>query len=84
MDLLGRMSNLKWADGTASAVSFDVANATWGCGTRRSGPACYDVYLYPFGGGEHYGAVTHVAVLGSYDFVPFAMVGREWTDTTRL
>src|SRR5882672_8966011 len=47
----GAVSNLKWADGTVSAVDLAVTNAP---GAWHNGAAdpMYDVYLYPLSGGN--------------------------------
>src|SRR5438128_1189132 len=61
----GAVSNLKWADGTASAAGLTVANAP---GAWHNGAAdpMYDVYLYPLSGGNITVTVANLPV-GSYD-----------------
>jgi choice-of-anchor C domain-containing protein len=61
----GAVSNLKWADGTASAVGLTVANApgAWHNGTADP---MFDVFLYPFDGGNITVTVTNLP-LGTYD-----------------
>src|SRR5438034_11255763 len=66
----GEVSNLKRADGTVSAVGLTVANAP---GAWHNGAAdpMYDVYLYPFGGGN---ITATVRELRSEE----RRVGKEW------
>src|SRR5439155_24632978 len=61
----GAVSNLKWADGTVSAVALTVTNApgAWQNGTADP---MYNVYLYPFNGGNITVTLTNLPV-GSYD-----------------
>src|SRR6266540_6247141 len=62
---VGAVSNLKWADGTGSAVGLTVTNApgAWQNGTADP---MYNVYLYPFNGGNIVVTVTNLP-LGNYD-----------------
>jgi hypothetical protein len=64
--IFGGVSNLKWSDGTASAVGLTVANAP---GAWHNGAAdpMYDIYVYPFDGGNITVTVTNLPA-GSYDF----------------
>src|SRR5438034_3528060 len=63
--IFGAVSNLKWADGTVSAVGLTVTNApgAWQNGTADP---MYNDYLYPFNGGNIAVTVTNLPV-GSYD-----------------
>src|SRR6266567_886646 len=62
---VGAVSNLKRADGTVSAVGLSVINAP---GAWQNGAAdpMYNVYLYPFDGGNITVTVTNLPA-GSYD-----------------
>src|SRR5207237_7282396 len=63
--IFGAVSNLKWADGTVSAVGLTVTNAP---GAWQNGAAdpMYNVYLYPFNGGNITVTVTNLPA-GTYD-----------------
>src|SRR5262245_41417369 len=63
--IVGAVSNLKWADGTVSAIGLTVTNAP-GAWQNGSADPMYDVYLYPLSGGNITVTVTNLAV-GSYD-----------------
>ena len=62
---VGAVNNLKWADGTVSAVGLTVTNAA---GAWQNGAAdpMYNAYLYPIGGGNITATVTNLPV-GDYD-----------------
>src|SRR5438552_17719296 len=61
----GAANNLKWSDGTVTAMSVTVSNAP---GAWHNGAAdpMYDVYLYPFGGGNITATVRQLPA-GRYD-----------------
>jgi uncharacterized repeat protein (TIGR02543 family) len=61
----GSVSNLKWADGTVSAVGLTVANAP-GAWHNETADPMYNSYLYPLGGGNITVTVTNLPG-GSYD-----------------
>src|SRR5207249_2253125 len=61
----GAANNLKWADGTVTAMSVTVSNAP---GAWHNGAAdpMYDAYLYPLSGGNITATVRELPA-GSYD-----------------
>src|SRR6266508_6761306 len=61
----GTITNLKWADGTVSAVGLSVSNAPGAWNNGTSDPM-YAVYLYP-AGGDIVVTATNLP-LGTYDF----------------
>src|SRR5438445_9669336 len=69
----GAVSNLKWADGTVSAVGLTVTNAP-GAWQKGTADPMYNVYLYPFNGGNIVVSMTKLP-LGSYDLFLYGHAG---------
>jgi hypothetical protein len=62
----GEVDNLKWFDGSVSSVDLTVANAP-GAWINGLEDPMYDIYLYPFDGGNIAVTVTDLPA-GQYDF----------------
>src|SRR6185369_13957537 len=69
----GTVTNLKWADGTVSAVGLTVTNAP-GAWENGAADPMYNVYIYPINAGSIVVAVTNLPA-GNYDFLLYGHGG---------
>ena len=69
----GALSNLALVDGTATAVGMTIANAPGGWYNGSTDPM-YDIFLYPFNGGNVTITLTNLPA-GQYDFYAYSHDG---------